>query len=69
MSASRHAFKLNNATRLIKAAKAAGCAVRGVTMDDGGTVTVLVDDAAVPEAKRNPLDRVLKDDQDQKRLT
>ena len=52
MSTGRHAFKLNNATRLIKAVKAAGCAVRGVTMD-GDVLTVLTDDAEHTVSERS----------------
>jgi hypothetical protein len=45
MSSGRHSFKLNDATRLIKAATAAGCKVKGVTLKDGA-VTLRVDDDA-----------------------
>lgn len=67
MSTGRHAFRLNDTARLIRAAEAAGKRVKSVSLE-GKRVTVLVDDAAAaPDAEPNPLDRVLKNAQDQKR--
>jgi len=68
MSAGNHRFKQTDAARLIRATKAAGLKVKGVTLTDG-TVRLEVDGdmAAAAEAKANPLDRVLKHAQNQKR--
>ena len=68
MTAKRHSFKHNDAARLIRATKAAGCNIKGVTLRDG-TVRVEVDDNAstAPAADTNPLDRVLDHAQDEKR--
>ena len=44
MSAGKYSFKLNDSRRLLRAAKAEGLKVRGVTLD-GGKVTVLIGDA------------------------
>jgi hypothetical protein len=45
MSTGRHAFRHNDAARLLRATAAAGLKVTGVTLD-AGKVTVLVEDAA-----------------------
>jgi hypothetical protein len=45
MPSKRCAFRHNDAARLIRATKAAGCAVKGVTLKDG-VVTVLVEEEA-----------------------
>ena len=68
MSAGKHTFKHTDAARLIRATEAAGLKVKGVTLKDG-TVRVEVDGetAAGAGAKANPLDRVLKHAQNQKR--
>lgn len=66
MSTGRHTFRLNDTARLIRATEAAGKKVKSVSLE-GKRVTVLVDEAAAPDAQPNPLDRVLKDAQDQKR--
>jgi hypothetical protein len=65
MPTGRHSFKHNDAARLIRATKAAGLTVKGVTLDKG-KVTLLVDEAAPADeaAKPNPLDRVLDHAQD-----
>jgi hypothetical protein len=66
MSAGRHSFRHNDAARLIRAAEAAGKKVKGISLE-GKRVTVIVDDAAASDAEPNPLDRVLKNAQDEKR--
>ena len=61
MPSKRCAFRHNDAARLIRATKAAGLAVKGVTLKDGA-VTVVVEDG--PGAKRdepNDWAGVLKD--------
>jgi hypothetical protein len=44
MSAAKHAFKHSEAARLIRAAKAAGCKVKGITFTDG-VVRLEIDDS------------------------
>jgi hypothetical protein len=57
LSTGRHSFKHNDAARLIRATRAAGLTVKGVTLDKG-KVTLLVDEAppADEAAKPNPWD-------------
>jgi hypothetical protein len=55
MPSGRTSFKHNDAARLIRATKAAGCAVKGVTLKDG-VVTVLVEEGAAG-AERAATDR------------
>jgi hypothetical protein len=58
MSTGRHAFKHNDAARIIRATEAAGLKVKGVTLD-GNRVTVLVDDgSASTDNTTNPWDEV-----------
>jgi hypothetical protein len=67
MSTGKHTFKHTDAARLMRATKAAGLKVKGVTLDKG-KVTVMVDDApATSNDEPNPLDRVLNHDQNKKR--
>jgi hypothetical protein len=68
VSTGRHSFKLNDTARLIRATRAAGLKVKGVTLN-GSTVTILVGGAqdAVGSDKANPLDEVFDDDTDKKR--
>jgi hypothetical protein len=67
MSAGPHSFRYTEFSRLLKAVKGAGFKVKGMTPRDG-TPYVEIDhgDAASDDDKRNPLDRVL-DDQNKKR--
>jgi hypothetical protein len=53
MSSRRHSFKYNDATRLVRAAKAAGLNVKGVTLKDG-TVRVEVGDAGEQDDANTP---------------
>jgi hypothetical protein len=66
MSGGKHTFKHTDAARLIRATKAAGLKVKGVTLKDG-IVRLEVDGEAAATGAKNPLDRVLKNAQDQKR--
>jgi hypothetical protein len=70
MSKGNHSFRHNDAARLIRATKAAGLKVKGVTLRDGKPYVETDDQAAADAseaAKANPVDQVLKNDQDQKR--
>ena len=66
MPSGRTSFKHNDAARLIRATKAAGCAVKGVTLKNG-VVTVLVEEGATGAERAEPNDwaGVLKDASDE----
>ena len=68
VSTGRHSFKLNDTARLIRATRAAGLKVKGVTLKDGA-VTILVDGVqdVTGSGKANPWDEVLDDDTYKKR--
>jgi hypothetical protein len=68
MSGGRHSFKYNDATRLARAAKAAGLNVKGLELElECGKVTVLVgDDPPKPLDPPNPWE---KDDNAQSKRT
>jgi hypothetical protein len=57
VSTGRHAFKHNDAARLIRATAAAGFKVTGVTLKDGA-VTVLVESAQPAPAETNEWDEI-----------
>jgi hypothetical protein len=65
VSTGRHSFKLNDTARLIRATRAAGLKVKGVTLK-GDTVTILVDGAqdavGSDKANANPWDEVLENE-------
>jgi hypothetical protein len=46
MSLGRHAFRLNDATRLVRALKAAGLSIRRVELDKGKVTAVVTEDEA-----------------------
>jgi hypothetical protein len=46
MSLGRHAFRLNDATRLVRALKAAGLSIKRVELDNGKVTAVTEDKAA-----------------------
>jgi hypothetical protein len=68
MPTGRHSFKHNDAARLIRAAMAAGLAVKGVRLKDGA-VTVLIEDDPAQGDEPNDWAGVLKDAPDEKRST
>jgi hypothetical protein len=68
MSRGKHAFRHTDAARLIRAARAAGLKITGVTLE-GATVTLLTDEAAPASDCVNPWDQVLENDADKKRAS
>jgi hypothetical protein len=52
-------FRLTDATRLIKAAIAAGLRVRRVTQDERGRPVLITGQDGVADEQKNPLDRIL----------
>jgi hypothetical protein len=64
-----HSFRRSEARRLIRAAADAKLKIRGISVDDGGTLTVLVDDApGAAEPPPNPWEEE-GDDAQPKRAT
>jgi hypothetical protein len=59
MSLGRHSFKLNDATRLVRALKAAGLSILRVELDNGKVIAVTDSEAA---AGRKPGDEVPGDE-------
>jgi hypothetical protein len=60
MSTGKHLFKQREATRLAKAAIAAGLKVCGLKVDEHGDLVVLTgEDEASAGPRQDPLDRVL----------
>ena len=56
MSLGRHAFKLNDATRLVRALKAAGLSISRVELDNGKVIAVTDSEAATACKSRDDVE-------------